>query len=104
MTDHGEGLYRRKSDEDLPVLIHRMDALEKRVDSGFHDMAQRLDSLAFVKTETYMAHRETEAQWKVMITKEVSDNRRLITWALSGIAMIVLGSIVTALVRVAMGG
>lgn len=100
--------YRRQSDETMPVLIHRMDALERRVDAGFTHIDHRLDTLSFVRADVYAAEKETQAQemngLRDFVTTELAETKRLGAWAIGLVVGLVLTSMVGFLIYLARGG
>lgn len=90
---------RRSDDESNPMLAYRMTALERRVDAGFRHMDDRLDTLAFVRTDVYLANETArDAAFKALeknVLTEAAEAKRLGVWALglfgSLVAMTVIG-------------
>lgn len=92
----------------MPVLLHRMDALEKRVDAGFAHIDHRLDTLSFVRADVYtveQANRDAEfASLRQQVTAEIAETKRLGVWAIGLVVSLVLTAMIGFLVWLAQGG
>lgn len=101
--------FRRHSDESMPVLLHRMDVLEKRVDAGFEDIGHRLDNLSFVRSDVYaeqqaaMRDRLAVVEKKLEVDGEVAQHITAAAssgkWALN----LMIGAFVIAMVGALVG-
>lgn len=95
--------HRRQTDDSLPVLIHRLDALEKRVDTGFAHLDQRLDTLAYVRVETWHEREAARDMAFINLKEDVKGTHTLAMWAVGMVAGLVLTSLVAFLVWIAQG-
>ena len=97
----------------MPVVLHRLDSLERRVDAGFAHIDDRLDRLAFVRSDVYHAEkRDIERRISIMekkllpdgeVAADIADAKRPGIWAVSGIGAAFIIAIVGAIARLALG-
>lgn len=71
---------RRADDGTVPVILHRLDAIERRLDQqakeqarGFADVRAQIDGLRFVRADVYAANQETAAQIHAELAKDIVD-------------------------------
>lgn len=64
MSPDEDDQHRRRDDESMPVVLHRLGELEHRVENGFKESAasirgidRKLDNLAFVRADVYAVER-----------------------------------------------
>jgi hypothetical protein len=91
-------------DDSMPVVLHRLASLERRVDEGFSRLDLRLDSLGFVRVDVYEAEKEAQAQRFLVLEKAVADARRPGVWAMSTLGGAFIVAVVGAIVRLGVGG
>lgn len=97
-----EGEDRRSHARD-EILEHRLNQLERRVDEGFKHIDQRLDSLAYVRTETWIEREAARDAALISMREDISASRALGMWAVGLVAGLVLTSMVGFLVWMAQG-
>lgn len=101
-------------DQSMPVILHRLSALERRVEVGFTHLDQRLDTLGFVRSDVYAAERSALEQRVVLVENkllpggetmnEIADAKRPGVWALTVVGGAFLVALVGFLVQIALSG
>jgi len=96
--------HRRRDDDSMPVVLHRLTALERRVEDGFSHIDQRLDALGFVRADVYAAERRATTDQLTAMKRDIDDARRPGIWALSVLGAAFLVALVGFLVQIATQG
>jgi hypothetical protein len=113
--------HRRRDDESMPVVLHRLGELEHRVENGFKDSTaqyraidRKLDNLAFVRADVYAAEKLASDQRLTNIedrlkpdgevSRDIADARRPGVWALSLIGAAFVTTLIGFLIEVALAG
>lgn len=96
--------HRRSDDETMPVVLHRLGALERRVDAGFLHLDQRLDGLAFLPLGTWTEREAARDQQVEALKEDIKGAKALGMWAVGLVAGLVLTSLVGFLLFVAQSG
>lgn len=110
---------RHRRDDDMPVVLHRLDALEKRLEQwakdqtrGFDDVRRQISGLSFVRVDVYAADQRTADEVHATIRKDLEeleastakgferlDTRVNWSWSVIGVAL--LGAVVAGIARAA---
>ena len=85
------------------ILEHRLNQLERRVDDGFKHIDHRLDTLAYVRTETWIEREMARDSALSSMREDIASSRALGMWAVGLVAGLVLTSMVGFLVWMAQG-
>lgn len=100
MSDSGEH-GRRGDDAALPLLAHRLTALEHRVDTGFNQLDHRLDTLSFVRSDVF-AERNAALRAELEVMKaDIEASAKPGKWALALFAATLLASVLGVIMQVA---
>lgn len=69
---------RRDDDSSMPVVLHRLGAIERRLDAqakdqarGFSEVRQQIDALHFVRIDVYDADMRTSTQIHTELGKDI---------------------------------
>lgn len=116
MTDEPE---RHRRDDDMPVVLHRLDALEKRLEQwakdqtrGFDEVRRQISGLSFVRVDVYAADQRTADAVHESLRKDLEDHKKAtgeelerldgrVNWSWSVLGVALLGAVVTAIARAA---
>lgn len=96
--------HRRNDDETMPVVLHRLGALERRVDAGFLHIDQRLDGLSFLPIGTWTEREAARDGQMEMLREDIKGAKALGMWAVGLVAGLVLTSLVGFLLFIAQSG
>jgi hypothetical protein len=79
-AEPGDEHHRRDDDASMPVVMHRLGAIERRLDEqakaqalGFAEVARQIAGLTFVRADVYAANQETAAQIHAELAKDIVD-------------------------------
>lgn len=88
---------RREDDASMPVVVHRLDSIERRMDEqakeqarGFADVRQQIAALRFVQLDVYAADQRTADEVHKTLAKEITDLSTSVKlmWSVLGAAII----------------
>jgi virulence-associated protein VapD len=110
---------RRGADEAMAVIVHRLDAIEKRQENaakeqsrGFSDVRDQIAGLTFVRGDVYAADQRTADEVHATLRKDILDLSaevdagfgrldRRVSWSHATIGVALLGGVVAAIARLA---
>jgi hypothetical protein len=88
---------RRADDTTMPVVLHRLDAIERRLDQnakdtsrGFETVRHQIEGLTFVRLDVYAADQNTAKVEHAEIRKDVGDlgTQMKLLWSVVGATVI----------------
>ena len=92
----------------MALVLHRLKALERRVDTGLAHIEDRLDRLSFVSIDSWVtSEKSRDKDFKHLedkVLQELTETKRISVWALGlvvGLVVTVMGSF---LLWIAQGG
>jgi hypothetical protein len=97
MAADSEPERRRGSDEAMAVIVHRLDAIEKRQEAaakeqsrGFNDVRTQIAGLTFVRLDVYDADQRTADQVHKELGKDIGDlsTQMKLLWSVVGASVI----------------
>lgn len=95
--------YQRRDDQSMPVIAHRLSALEHQMEAGFASIDRRLDALSFVPTSTWNERELARDAAAAAMREDIAAAKALGMWAVGLVAGLVLTSMVGFLVWMAQG-
>lgn len=95
---------RRRDDESIPIIAHRLSSLEHQMESGFASIDRRLDALSFVPIATWNERELARDAAGRAMREDIAAAKALGMWAVGLVAGLVLTSMVGFLVWIARGG
>jgi hypothetical protein len=97
VTDEDPVSGRRSDDTSMPVVLHRLDAIEHRLEQnakdthrGFSDVRQQINGLTFVRLDVYDADQRTATQIHAELAREIGSTvtQVRLLWSVVGATVI----------------